>query len=52
MNDTDMECPFCEGLGEVQGQGSYADFEPPIKKCSECNGTDRIPLKYPDNPEE
>jgi hypothetical protein len=33
------DCTYCYGLGEVQGQGSYADFEPPINKCSQCDGT-------------
>jgi len=39
LDITENACTACEGLGEVDCQGNYYDFEPPTKKCTECNGT-------------
>lgn len=38
-NENKLECTSCNGHGVVTTRGSYYDFEPPTKKCEECEGT-------------
>ena len=46
MNNENF-CTDCNGHGEIDTTGSYADFEPPTRKCFSCRGTgDREVQEY------